>query len=145
MSRQLHGTGGAVAELLHMYAPVPLLRTMVNVHVPTESLRQLVQEAVLMLRGEPVVAGGYYRPDSWYTQKGRALAMIVPAAERGDFVRCPGLELFPLPLVPEAATEGCELPNWLPYMMEGLLNSIKAANKISALHVMCGLILLHCG
>ena len=61
--------------------------------------------------------------------------MIGTVAERGDFARCPGLELFPLPLVPEATTEGGELPNWLPYMMTGLLNSINAANKMSALNV----------
>ena len=88
-----------------------------------------------MVRGEPVVAGGYYQPDSWLTQKGKAVAMIGAVAERGDFVRCPGLELFPLPLVPGAAAAGSELPNWLPYMTTGLLKSIAAANKISALNV----------
>ena len=61
--------------------------------------------------------------------------MIGAVAERGDFVRCPGLELFPLPLVPGAAAAGGELPNWLPYMTTGLLNSIDAANKIPALNV----------
>ena len=96
--RQVYGIGHDVAELLHTYAPMPKLRRMMAVHVRDEQLQQLMAEAMSMIHGEPVVAGGYYSAHSWFTQKHKATDMICAVAERGDFVRCTVSESLPLPL-----------------------------------------------
>ena len=117
--RQVYGVEHDVAALLHMYASMPKLRRMMAVHVRDGQLQQLVAEAMHILHGEPVVAGGHYSANSWFTLKHKATDMIGASAERGDFVRCAVPEFFPLPLMPDAGSADSGLPDWLPYAMEG--------------------------